>query len=99
MASFTGKDRKAQREPVLIERERISPYQFYVGKPENVQVLADDIAVRGLITPIYVREDPLNPGHYVINDGHCRYLACEAAGLTVIPCFIDNDNLQNSEIA
>ena len=74
---------------------------------ESIAELAASIGLRGVKTPISVRENPEAPGRYFINHGARRFRACKRAGKTVIPGFVDNDhqgadqiieNLQRNEL-
>ena len=60
--------------------------------------LAASIELRGVKTPISVRENPEAPGRYLINHGARRFRACKRAGKTVIPAFIDNDHHEADQI-
>lgn len=44
---------------------------------------------RGVKSPISLRPHPTLPGMWLINHGHCRYDAAEAAGSARIPYFVD----------
>ena len=54
--------------------------------------LAESIKERGVKTPISVRENPEQKGHYIINHGARRYRASKIAGLTQIPAIIDENH-------
>jgi len=64
-------------------RKRINPKEF--------QDLFDDIQDNGVKEPIGVRENPNNPGRFIINSGHQRKKICLMLGKTTIPGFIDNN--------
>ena len=73
----------------------------------SLDELAASIRLRGVKTPISVRENPQAPGRYLINHGARRFRGCQRAGLRTIPGFIDNDyneadqvveNLQRNEL-
>lgn len=75
--------------------------------PESLGELAESIKVRGVKSPISVRENAAAPGRYVINHGERRYRASKLAGKNTIRAFIDNDfddsdqvieNLQRAEL-
>lgn len=75
--------------------------------PESLGELAESIKVRGVKSPISVRENPAAPGRYLINHGERRYRASKLAGKNTIRAFIDNDfddsdqvieNLQRAEL-
>jgi len=51
--------------------------------------LNENIRQRGVKSPISLRPHPSEPDTWVINHGHCRYDAAEAAGLATIPYFVD----------
>ncbi|MET1114562.1 MAG: ParB/RepB/Spo0J family partition protein [Comamonas sp.] len=74
---------------------------------QSLDELAASIALRGVKTPISVRENPGASGRYLINHGARRFRGAQRAGLDVIPGFIDNDyneadqvveNLQRNEL-
>lgn len=44
---------------------------------------------RGVKSPISLRPHPTMPDMWLINHGHCRYDAAEAAGSATIPYFVD----------
>lgn len=59
--------------------------------PARLDELAASIQLRGVKTPISVRDNAARPGRYLINHGARRFRAARQAGLTCIPAFIDND--------
>jgi ParB family chromosome partitioning protein len=73
----------------------------------SLHELAASIELRGVKTPISVRDNPDSPGRYVINHGARRFRASKIAGQETIPGFVDNDyneadqvveNLQRNEL-
>ncbi len=73
----------------------------------SLEELAASIRLRGVKTPISVRENPDASGRYIINHGARRFRGAQRAGLDTIPGFIDNDyneadqvveNLQRNEL-
>lgn len=74
---------------------------------ESLAELAASIKLRGVKTPISVRDNSKVPGRYLINHGARRFRASFRADKTTIPGFIDNDynhadqvveNLQRNEL-
>lgn len=74
---------------------------------ESIAEIGATIKVRGVKSPISVRENPDDPGRYLINHGARRYRGSMWAGKKSIPAFIDNDyneadqvieNLQRNEL-
>lgn len=74
---------------------------------ESLGELAESIKLRGVKTPISVRDNQDAPGRYLINHGARRFRGSKRAGKTAIPGFIDNDyneadqvveNLQRNEL-
>lgn len=74
---------------------------------QSIAEFSEAIALRGVKSPISVRNDPNNQGRYLINHGARRYRASLKAGKSTIPGFIDNDynhadqvveNLQRNEL-
>ena len=67
---------------------------------ENLQLLADSIAIHGVLQPIIVRENPNFAGSYEIIAGERRWRASKMAGLSEIPVVIvDGDDLKVAQIA
>lgn len=104
LSSFLDQD-DAQGKPMLVAKDKISPDANQPRKPDNpgfstesIKELAATIKLRGLKTPISVREDTANPGHYIINHGERRFLACGVAGLDYIPCYLDNDYSDDDQV-
>jgi ParB family chromosome partitioning protein len=58
---------------------------------ESLDELAETIRLRGVKTPISVRDNPKLPGRFIINHGARRCRSSRRAGKTTIPGFIDND--------
>jgi ParB family chromosome partitioning protein len=74
---------------------------------QSIAELATTIELRGVKSPISVRDNPSRPGRYLINHGARRFRASKVAGKTTIPAFVDNDynevdqvieNLQRNEL-
>ena len=74
---------------------------------ESLNELAETICSRGVKSPISIRNNPDDPGRYIINHGARRYRAARIAGYTAIPAFIDDnydeidqiiENLQRNEL-
>lgn len=59
--------------------------------PESLRELAATIRLRGIKTPISVRDNPEVAGRYLINHGARRVRASLIAERTTIPGFVDND--------
>ncbi len=67
---------------------------------ESLQLLADSIAIHGVLQPIIVRENNLYPDTYEIIAGERRWRAARMAGLTEIPVVIvDGDDLKIAQIS
>jgi ParB/RepB/Spo0J family partition protein len=76
-----------------IQPREDQPRQHY-GE-EELQALADSIAADGVRTPLRVREAP---GGYDLLAGHRRRLAAIRAGLTHVPCIVEQlDDLRALE--
>ncbi len=74
---------------------------------ESLNELAETIRSRGVKSPVSIRNNPDDPGRYIINHGARRYRASRIAGYTTIPAFIDDnydeidqiiENLQRNEL-
>lgn len=57
----------------------------------SLNELAASICLRGVKTPISVRDNPRSPGRYIINHGARRYRSSRLVGNLTIPGFVDND--------
>lgn len=67
---------------------------------ESLQLLADSIAVHGILQPIIVRENTGFPGTYEIIAGERRWRAAKIAGLSDVPVItVDGDDLKAAQIA
>ncbi len=67
---------------------------------ENLQLLADSIAIHGVLQPIIVRENHAFPGTYEIIAGERRWRAAKMAALTEIPVVIvDGNDLKIAQIS
>ncbi|QSQ54834.1 ParB/RepB/Spo0J family partition protein (plasmid) [Xanthomonas translucens pv. undulosa] len=75
--------------------------------PESIAEIGETIKLRGVKSPISVRDNQDVPGRYLINHGARRYRGSKWAEKTTIPAFIDNDyneadqvieNLQRNEL-
>ena len=67
---------------------------------EKLKELANSIKKNGIIQPIAVREDNLDPGRYEIVAGERRWLAAQKAGLHEVPIVIlDLDDNEALEVA
>lgn len=60
--------------------------------------LAKSVRLRGVKTPISVREHPGRPVRYIVNHGARRFRAARLAGLLTIPAFIDNDYNETDQV-
>lgn len=65
---------------------------------ESIGELAQTIKERGVKTPISVRVNPENPERFIINHGARRYRASQAAGMTTIPAFVDDDYSEADQV-
>lgn len=67
---------------------------------ESIQLLADSIAIHGVLQPIIVRENADFPDTYEIIAGERRWRAAKMAGLSEMPVVIvDGDDLKIAQIA
>lgn len=65
---------------------------LYLRTPDEQQQQAElneNVRQRGVKSPISLRPHPSEPDTWVINHGHCRYDAAQAAGFATIPYFVD----------
>ena len=67
---------------------------------ESLQLLAESIAVHGVLQPIIVRESLQFPGTYEIIAGERRWRAAKIAGLSEIPAVtLDGDDLKVAQVS
>ena len=78
-----------------------NPYQPRQNfKEEKLEELANSIRKNGIIQPIAVREDKVDPGRFEIVAGARRWLAAQKAGLNDVPVLVLNiDDQKSLEIA
>jgi len=65
---------------------------------ESLAELAASICLRGVKTPISVRENPEVPGRYIINHGARRFRSSLMAEKTTIPGFVDNNYIDDDQV-
>jgi len=65
---------------------------------ESLNELAATIRLRGVKTPISVRDNTDAPGRFLLNHGARRTRASKIAGKTQIPAFVDNDYLDDDQV-
>jgi ParB family chromosome partitioning protein len=65
---------------------------------ESLKELAETIRLRGVKTPISLRDNVDQPGRYIINHGARRFRASKIADKVDIPAFIDNDYLEVDQV-
>ena len=81
-----------------IEPRRDQPRKTFTK--DSLEVLADSIAVYGVLQPIIVRESEVAEGTYEIIAGERRWRAAKMAGLSEIPAVIfDGDDLKAAQVA
>lgn len=71
-------------DPWTDENGETQPFDSY--SPDELQDLAENIQMNGVIQPIHVR--PMPDGRFQILSGHNRCAAAKLAGLTVIPALV-----------
>jgi ParB family chromosome partitioning protein len=65
---------------------------------ESLAELGASIRLRGVKTPISVREHPDMPGRYLINHGARRFRASQMAQKSTLPAFIDNNYIDDDQV-
>ena len=81
-----------------IEPRRDQPRKHF--DDESIQLLADSIAIHGVLQPIIVRENTNFPDTYEIIAGERRWRAAKMAGLSEIPVVtVDGDDLKIAQIS
>jgi ParB family chromosome partitioning protein len=89
---FTTQEQRddAKREKVteipLAEIDPFPDHPFQVKADESMQAMAESVKAVGIQSPAIVRlkED----GRYELVSGHRRKMACEIAGLNIMPCIV-----------
>lgn len=80
----------AKREKVLdiplYEIDSFPDHPFQVRMDESMQAMADSVKTFGIQTPAIVRQK--EDGRYELVSGHRRKMACELAGLEILPCIV-----------
>lgn len=93
LASLLGEDASvpASRSGTLIAIEQIEPGPFQPRSditPASLDELTSSIRQQGILQPILIRPNTLDPDRFQIIAGERRWRAARAAGLIEIPCFI-----------
>ena len=97
------KEEKTSHTRLKVSIGDLSPnkYQPRVNfNEEKLQELANSIKKNGIIQPIAVREDKVDPGRFEIIAGERRWLAAQKAGLHEVPVVqLDLDDNEALEVA
>ena len=97
------KKEKKENNRVLASIGDLSPNKFQPRvnfDKEKLEELSNSIKKNGIIQPIAVREDKVDPGRYEIVAGERRWLAAQKAGLHEVPIIIlDLDDNESLEVA
>ena len=97
------KKEKKENNRVLASIGDLSPNKFQPRvnfNEEKLVELSNSIKKNGIIQPIAVREDKVDPGRYEIVAGERRWLAAQKAGLHEVPIIIlDLDDNESLEVA
>ena len=97
------KKEKKENNRVLASIGDLSPNKFQPRvnfDEEKLEELSNSIKKNGIIQPIAVREDKVDPGRYEIVAGERRWLAAQKAGLHEVPIIIlDLDDNESLEVA
>jgi len=93
IASRTGDGTPPEMPLEKILRDAKNPRPpLHLRTPEEQQAQCElnaNVRLRGVKSPISLRPHPSLPDMWLINHGHCRYDAAEAAGFATIPYFVD----------
>lgn len=82
--------------PILkIKSDDVQPRKLF--DEESMGLLSETILNKGVETPIHVRPSKKDSSTFIIIEGERRYRAAERAGLTELPCIIE-ENLNTLEI-
>src|SRR5678816_2948678 len=74
----------------IIDRDPTNPRQIF--DETKLQELANDIAVRGIMSPLLVRPHPEVKGRFMIVFGERRWRAAELVDLELVPCIVRQMN-------
>jgi len=82
--------------PILrIKSDDAQPRKLFAE--ESMELLSETILNKGVETPIHVIASKKDPSTFIIIEGERRYRAAEKAGLTELPCIIE-ENLNDIEV-
>ena len=105
LSNFLESSEVADGKPLMLDIDSIDPDPDQPRKEDNpgfseesIKELAATIKARGVKMPISVRENPDNPGRYIINHGERRWRSSKVAGKKQIPAFIDNDYSDDDQV-
>ena len=79
----------------MIEIDRLKPHRLHFRLEWFLTPLIQSIGSKGISDPVKVKPDGW---HYTILDGHRRYLAARALGLTHVPCQVILDLTHDREL-
>src|SRR6266702_2707551 len=86
---------KTTLQSIAIDQLKPNPWNRTVFDPDAMKELVASLKAVGVKEPLIVR--PLAEGGYQIASGNRRWLAAQKAGLTEVPCVIQN--LPDEEVA
>lgn len=105
LSNFLDASEVADGKPLMLDIDLIDPDPNQPRKEDNpgfseesIKELAATIKARGVKMPISVRENPDNPGRYIINHGERRWRSSKVAGRKQIPAFTDNDYSDDDQV-
>lgn len=70
----------------LSEIDNFPDHPFQVKPDESMQIMTESVKTFGIQTPAIVRQK--EDGRYELVSGHRRKMACELAGLGIMPCIV-----------
>jgi ParB family chromosome partitioning protein len=79
-----------------LEPDSNSPRKLF--EPTAMEKLKNSIQLTKYVQPLTIRENPENPGSYLIIDGIRRWKACQALGYTHIKCYLTSASSLESKI-
>ena len=88
------------KNPEMIQVDKLKTFEnhpYKVEKNEEMEMLTQSIKENGILSPLIVR--PIENSEYEIISGHRRLFASKRAGLTEVPAFVYEMDIERATIA
>ncbi len=83
---------------MMIGRLSPNPLNFYKSTDEDKLGMAESVREHGVVNPIIIKPDKDKLDNYIIISGHLRHIGSVMAGLTEVPCIIEEYETEEEEL-